>query len=36
MKENMKLILFWLVIVVLGYFLISVLIFMGIFNFYYI
>ncbi|MCC9725558.1 branched-chain amino acid ABC transporter permease, partial [Streptococcus agalactiae] len=32
MKENMKSILSWLAIVVLGYLLISVLISMGIFN----
>ncbi|MCC9683332.1 branched-chain amino acid ABC transporter permease, partial [Streptococcus agalactiae] len=34
MKENMKSILSWLAIVVLGYLLISVLISMGIFNLY--
>lgn len=36
MKENMKSILSWLAIVVLGYLLISVLISMGIFNLYHI
>ncbi|MCC9935902.1 branched-chain amino acid ABC transporter permease, partial [Streptococcus agalactiae] len=35
MKENMKSILSWLAIVVLGYLLISVLISMGIFNLYH-